>query len=105
MQLLAALILAVGFLLFVGSFVPETGIYAIAEGLGMSPVDLGSTLMMWGIGLVVVGGLFVGAIDRSRRGKVEYFCSKCDQYLGTGNGYQRTCQRCGSNRVVWRKNT
>jgi hypothetical protein len=37
-------------------------------------------------------------IERSPVPTERYFCSKCDQYLGTSRNYDMPCPRCGSNR-------
>jgi hypothetical protein len=34
----------------------------------------------------------------SARRSVQIACAKCDQYLGTANGFDSPCPRCGSNR-------
>ena len=54
--------------------------------------------------LIIAGGLFlVGAILGNLFGYLgqrDYFCSQCDQYLGSSS---KVCPRCGSNRYYSKK--
>jgi drug/metabolite transporter (DMT)-like permease len=55
-----------------------------------------------GVFLLIIGLLWaVGAgKQESRRKRVSIYCAKCDQYLGTANGFDSPCPRCGSNRYT-----
>ena len=37
----------------------------------------------------------------SYRSRTKVICGQCDQYLGTGHGYDDPCPRCGFNRPVF----
>jgi hypothetical protein len=75
------------------------GIAAAALGFwqGIQPVGVAGIVAI-GVALLLLW--IAGQMEEGERRQVSVYCSKCDQYLGTGNNFSTPCTRCGSNRYT-----